>query len=172
MRFLTILSFVFFFSFNSIADWQWVTIEFGSFMGQGQDRDRWTAIHECQDDMKAKYVAQAQKCCQNTDAEWPQYRGSCAGGYSGGPNRSFSGGLMAYFCWPSGRIEYTPASGYYWVWETRSYQCQELRNVAGPVAWTPPTAPTMTVPPISRSLSSTVITVPTVSPIPSYTVPK
>lgn len=125
------------------ARYEWVVVERGTYSGQGMDRDRWVAIDECAENMRRAYVAAAQRCCQNSDTEYPQYRGRCAGGAS--QPRSFSGGVAAYFCWPTPtRAEYFPATGYYWVYSERPFTCEELRDISDPapsVSSTPSSSP-------------------------------
>jgi hypothetical protein len=114
-----------------IAGWEWVVIERGDLEGTGFKRDRWDAINECAANLSASFIRAAQRCCENDDPEYPQYRGRCAGG-SERP-RSFDGGLNVYNCWPSPtRAEYYPATGYYMVYHRKPFTCSELIDTSLP----------------------------------------
>ena len=144
LRPISILLFVIL-SVPALARYEWVTIQKGTYQGFGFAKDKWTAIDRCAADMEAKFIALAKSCCESqkndTSAEFDS---RCAGGYTGPKNsRSFSGGVAAYFCWPTNRIEHY-TTGYYAVWgENRNYTCDELMNVVAPSP-TPVPAPTLT----------------------------
>lgn len=128
----------------ALAQFEWVTIESGKFGGFGFAQTRWTAIDRCAKDVENKFIALAQRCCESTETTTSARFGNrCAGGYSGPKNnRSFFGGVAAYFCWPD-NTEQQMATGYWLVTSaTRDYTCQELMDVSVPVP--PPPAPTPT----------------------------
>ena len=130
---LCLLSVVFSLSFSQTtkADFQWVEIFSGTYCGTGFDRDRNTALQECQDSMEQNFIALAQMCCESTETDTTARFGNrCAGGYSGPEtNRSFDGGVAAYFCWPGYDEEYMEHTGYYlFNAHQRPYSCEELIN--------------------------------------------
>ncbi|MBI3294984.1 MAG: hypothetical protein HYZ71_09675 [Deltaproteobacteria bacterium] len=134
---------LFILSMPVFADWEWVTISKGTYQGFGFAKDKWTAIDRCAANMESKFIALAKSCCESQKNDTSaQFDNRCAGGYTGPKNsRSFSGGVPAYFCWPTNRIEHYP-TGYYAVWgENRPWTCQELKDLSARPTPTPTPVP-------------------------------